>query len=191
LTIVVSTTHFFETSAVFRRWLEANHLSEVELVVGYHKVGSGRPSMSWPQSVEEALCFGWIDGVRKRIDDVSYQIRFTPRKARSIWSAVNIAKIEKLRGEGRMTDAGEAAFSRRTEARSGVYSHEQANVAELLPELARVFKKDKAAWAFFQSTPPGYRKVMLHWLASARKPETRDLRFKALVQACAEGKRLR
>lgn len=159
--------------------------------MGFHKVDSGRPSISWPESVDEALCFGWIDGVRKRIDDCSYQIRFTPRKVSSIWSAVNIAKIQKLRGDGRMTEAGEAAYSRRTEAKSGVYAYEQRSMAELSSEQLRAFQKNKPAWQFFQGTPPSYQKVMLHWLVSAKRPETRASRFDALVRACANSTRLR
>jgi uncharacterized protein YdeI (YjbR/CyaY-like superfamily) len=161
------------------------------LLVGFHKVDSGRPSMTWPESVDEALCFGWIDGVRKRIDEHAYSIRFTPRKPASIWSAVNIAKFEQLSASGRMTPAGAAAFAHRTEAKSGVYAYEQADTAELSAAETRAFKRDKAAWKYFEATPPGYRKVILHWITSAKREETRASRFATFVQACAAGKRLR
>ncbi len=189
--VAVSSLRFFANSAEFRQWLEANAAAEIELLVGFYKIGSGRPSMSWPESVDEALCFGWIDGVRRRIDAAAYQIRFTPRKPTSIWSAVNIAKMDALRASGRMTAAGEAAFSRRTEAKSNVYAYEQASVAELSLGDERAFKQKPEAWQFFQAAPASYRKVILHWLSSAKKPETRAHRFKTLVQACADGRRLR
>ena len=181
---------YFATAADFRRWLEANAATASELLVGFHKVGSGKPSMSWSASVDEALCFGWIDGVRKRVDDAAYTIRFTPRKPTSIWSAINIAKIEQLTAAGRMTPAGAAAFAKRTEARSKVYCHEREQDAELSAAELRDFKRHKAAWAFFESTPPGYRKVTLHWITGARKPETRAARLAKLLEACAAGRRL-
>jgi len=182
---------FFPNAQAFRQWLGANAGSATELLVGFHKVGTGRPSMSWSESVDEALCFGWIDGVRRRIDDASYTIRFTPRKPTSIWSAINIAKVAQLQAEGRMRPAGAQAFARRTEARSMVYSHEQENTAELSPIELRAFKRNKAAWYFFDSTPPGYRKVMLHWVCSAKKPETQAARLARLIEASAAGLRLR
>jgi uncharacterized protein YdeI (YjbR/CyaY-like superfamily) len=189
----MSTTspRFFATSAAFRAWLQANAATASELLVGFHKVDSGRPSMSWPESVDEALCVGWIDGVRKRIDDDSYQIRFTPRKPTSIWSAVNIAKFQKLVAEGRMTPAGAKAFSHRSEKKSAVYAFEQAATAELSAQEVGAFKRDRAAWTFFEATPPSYRKVILHWITTAKKPETRASRLAKLVQACAAGERLR
>ena len=182
---------FFADAQAFRSWLEANAATSSELLVGFYKVRSGRPSMSWPESVDEALCFGWIDGIRRRIDDVAYSIRFTPRKPKSNWSAVNIAKFEKLQGEGRMTPAGAEAFARRTEFKSRVYAYEQKSTAEFSTAQLRDFKRNKAAWSFFQATPPGYRKVMLHWVTSAKKAETRASRFAKLVEACAAGKRLK
>ncbi|MFZ4289363.1 YdeI/OmpD-associated family protein [Variovorax sp. HJSM1_2] len=147
--------------------------------------------MSWSESVDEALCFGWIDGVRKRVDDASYTIRFTPRKPTSIWSAVNIAKVAQLRAQGRMTAAGEEAFARRTAAKSAVYAHEQATSAELSAAELHMFKSQQSAWHFFEKTPPGYQKVMLHWICSAKRPETRSTRLAKLVQACVMGLRLR
>ncbi len=182
---------FFANAAAFRTWLEAHCASEAELLVGFHKLDSGKPSMSWPESVDEALCFGWIDGVRKRIDDLSYSIRFTPRKATSIWSAVNIAKIEKLQAEGKMTTAGTKAFAHRQEHKSKVYAYEQSATAELSPEELQTFKRDAQAWAFFEATPPSYKRVILHWITSAKKAETRATRFSSLFKACAAGQRLR
>ncbi|MDO9405451.1 MAG: YdeI/OmpD-associated family protein [Polaromonas sp.] len=182
---------FFATAEDFRAWLEQHASSSRELLVGFHKVQSGQPSMSWSASVDEALCFGWIDGVRRRIDDASYSIRFTPRQPRSIWSAVNIAKVEVLAREGRMTLAGADAFALRRADRSAIYSHEQAQVAELRPDELRLFKSAKAAWTYFESTPPCYRKVMLHWVTSAKKDETRASRLARVMEASASGRRLR
>ena len=181
---------YFADAAAFRRWLETHAATETELLVGFRKVGSGQPSMTWPESVDEALCFGWIDGRRKRVDDTAYSIRFTPRKANSIWSSVNIAKMAQLRAAGRMTPAGEQAFALRSEAKSGIYSHEQARAAELEAEETAVFMADPAAWAYFGTLPPGYRKQVLHWITTAKKAETRAGRLARLVQACAAGKRL-
>ena len=183
--------NFFASTQAFRRWLEANANHAAELLVGYHKVATGRPSMTWSASVDEALCFGWIDGVRNRIDDESYQIRFTPRRPGSIWSAINIAKLRKLQAEGRMTPAGLAAFAKRTEAKSVVYSYEQASTAELSGAELREFKRNKAAWQFFECSAPSHKKVVLHWVCSSKKPETRLRRFLKLVDACASGRRLR
>lgn len=182
---------FFATAAEFRAWLEANAATATELLVGFYKLDSGRLSMSWPESVDEALCVGWIDGVRRRIDDAAYSIRFTPRKADSIWSAVNIAKVAQLRAQGRMRPAGEAAYARRSEARSKVYSHERLSDAELSPDEARAFAAQAEAWRYFASTPPGYRRVVLHWVTSAKKAETRAARLARLVAACAAGQRLK
>ena len=182
---------YFVDSTAFRAWLEANAASESELLVGFHKVGSGLPSMSWSESVDEALCFGWIDGVRKRVDEASYCIRFTPRKATSIWSAINIAKVAQLQEQGRMRAAGAKAFSLRQEHKSRVYAFEQEATAELSPQELRAFKRTAGAWEFFQATPPSYKKVVLHWVATAKKAETRVSRFKKLLQASASGQRLR
>lgn len=182
---------FFASSDLFRVWLEENASTATHLVVGFWKVDSGRPSMSWSQSVDEALCFGWIDGVRKRIDDHSYQIRFSPRKRGSIWSAVNIDKFERLSEAGRMTTAGAEAYSHRAEDRSVIYAYEQADTAELTAKEQRTFQKNRSAWQFFESCPPSYRKTLLHWITTAKKPETREKRLLKLIDASAEGKRLR
>jgi uncharacterized protein YdeI (YjbR/CyaY-like superfamily) len=182
---------FFATPSAFRAWLDKHAATETELLVGFWKVDSGKPSMTWSQSVDEALCFGWIDGVRKRIDDIAYTIRFTPRKPGSIWSAINIAKVEQQRALGRMTEAGARAFALRTTDKSVVYSYEQAAVAALSAAELRGFRKDKAAWTYFEACPPGYRKQLLHWVTSAKKPETRASRLQVLIDACRDGKRLR
>lgn len=184
------TPSFFEDAAAFRAWLAENAASASELLVGFHKVGTGRPCMSWSESVDEALCFGWIDGVRRRIDEDTYSIRFTPRKPSSIWSVVNIAKMDKLRAQGKMTAAGEAAFARRSEAKSGIYSHERTDAAELSEDETARFRRDQAAWAYFETVPPGYRKTVLHWITSAKKAETRAGRLDRLIAACAGGERL-
>ena len=185
---------FFASPAAFRAWLAAHAASASELIVGFHKVATGRPSLSWSESVDEALCFGWIDGVRRRIDEERYCIRFTPRRPGSIWSAVNLAKVEALRAAGRMQPAGEAAFAQRLAHKSAVYSYEQPPQppAELSPAELREFKRAKAAWQFFsEATPPSYRKLVLHWVCSAKKPETRAARLGRLMTACAAGERLR
>lgn len=182
---------YFASAALFRAWLDVHAGSATELLVGFHKVGSGQPCMSWSDSVDEALCVGWIDGVRKRIDDANYSIRFTPRKPTSIWSAVNIAKMERLQADGRMTPPGLAAFAKRSEARSRVYAHERSDVAELSVAEQAAFQRDAEAWAYFETCPPGYRKLVLHWITKARKPETRAARLAALVEACSKGERMR
>ncbi|MBK7063054.1 MAG: YdeI/OmpD-associated family protein [Rubrivivax sp.] len=182
---------YFASAIEFRLWLGLHATTAAELMVGFWKVDSGRPSMTWSESVDEALCFGWIDGVRRRIDDHAYQIRFTPRKKTSIWSAVNIAKVEQLTAEGRMTEAGAQAFAHRTDGRSVVYAYEQAETAELAAAELRAFKRSKAGWAYFEACPPSYRKVILHWVISAKKADTRMSRLHTLIEACKESKRLR
>lgn len=183
-------SNFFESATQFRAWLAEHGGQRTELIVGFWKVGSGRPSMTWSESVDEALCFGWIDGVRKRIDDASYQIRFTPRKKGSIWSAINIAKVEALIAAGRMAPAGLAAYEARTEAKSLAYSYEQRTHPELLESEVQHFKRHKVAWSFFEACPPSYRRPILHWVVSAKKPETRDRRLGQLIEACGRRERL-
>jgi len=187
----MTTPTYFENAAAFRRWFEAHADTATELLVGFHKVDSGRPSMTWSQSVDEALCFGWIDGVRKRIDDAAYTIRFSPRKPTSIWSAINIAKVASLQAEGKMTAAGAKAFSHRKEAKSRIYAFEQEATAELSAQELKTFKREKVAWKYFEASPPGYRKTLLHWVTTAKREETRVSRLKTLIEACAIGKRLR
>lgn len=185
----MKTLLFFETPADFRKWLEENHQTETELLVGYYKVATKKPSMNWSESVDEALCFGWIDGVRRSIDDDSYCIRFTPRNPKSNWSAVNIKKVEEMIRLGKMTPAGLAAFEKRKEDRSAIYSYENPP-EKLNPEMEAHFRNNKAAWDFFGKQPPSYRKPRLLWVMSAKQKATQFSRLDKLIAACAEGKRL-
>jgi uncharacterized protein YdeI (YjbR/CyaY-like superfamily) len=180
---------FFATPAAFRKWLARHHATTSELVVGFHKRDSGKPSLTWPESVDEALCFGWIDGVRRRIDDASYSIRFTPRQPQSTWSAVNIAKVGQLEREGRMTDAGRAAFARRRENRSGIYSYEQ-RPQELPPEYRKILDRNPAAARDFDARPAGYRKTAIWKVVSAKQEATRLRRLAQLVDCHARGELL-
>lgn len=175
---------FFEAPDQWRRWLETSHDTAKEQWVGYYKVGSGKPSITWSQSVDEALCYGWIDGVRKSIDKESYKIRFTPRKPRSIWSVVNMKKVEELIEQGRMTEAGLIAYSKRTESKSGVYSFEQENV-RLSEEDESSFRANEKAWAFFEAQADWYRKAAVWKIVSAKKEETRAKRLAELI-SCSE-----
>jgi len=179
---------FFATPAAFRRWLEKNHDSKSELWVGFHKRATGKPSLTWPQSVDEALCFGWIDGLRKRIDDASYQIRFTPRKADSTWSRVNCDRMAVLVAEGRVTEAGRAAFERRSEKRSGTYSYEQRAQARFDPDSERRFRAARAAWEFFENQAPWYRRAATWWVMSAKRDATRRRRLDQLIASSAAGR---
>jgi uncharacterized protein YdeI (YjbR/CyaY-like superfamily) len=181
---------FFTTALEFRAWLSVNAATANELAVGFRKVGTGLPSLTWPESVDVALCFGWIDGVRKRIDDASYQIRFSPRRTGSIWSAVNIAKAEQLIAEGRMEPPGQAAFDLRTERKSAIYSYEQEGGPALAPSELEEFRKNGPAWAYFQALPPGYRRTMTHWIVSTKQPAARARRLMKFMDSCAAGIRL-
>ena len=185
------TARFFATPAAFRKWLEAHHESCDELLVGFHKKGSGKPSITWPQAVDEALCFGWIDGVRKSIDEDSYTIRFTPRKERSTWSAVNIASAKELIEKGSMRPAGLRAFERRTENRSQIYAYEQRNEAVLDRAAEREFRANAAAWKFFQAQPPWYRRTAIYWVMTAKKEDTRQRRLATLIDDCAHERTLK
>jgi uncharacterized protein YdeI (YjbR/CyaY-like superfamily) len=180
---------FFNDQHEFRKWLDKNHETETELLVGFYKVGSPKPSMSWPESVDQALCFGWIDGVRKRIDDESYSIRFTPRKSTSIWSAINIRKVEDLVKAGQMQPAGLAAFEKRTESRSKIYAYEN-DPAELSKEYREIFQANKKAWDFFKSQAPSYQRVIVHRIMTAKQEKTRLARLDQVIQASKAGKRL-
>jgi uncharacterized protein YdeI (YjbR/CyaY-like superfamily) len=186
-----SVATFFAKPADFRAWLEENHDRASELWVGFHKKGSGRPSITWPESVDEALCFGWIDGVRKSLGADSYMIRFTPRKPRSTWSAVNIRRAQELVAEGRMRPAGLKAFEARSDDRSAIYSYEQRHAAKLDPEQEREFRANEKAWEYFQSRPPSYRKTAIWWVVSAKREETRRRRLRTLVDDSAQGRTLR
>ncbi len=180
---------FFATPADFRRWFAKNAATKAELLVGFHKKGSGKPSITWPESVDEALCVGWIDGVRRSIDDTSYTIRFTPRRPGSAWSAINIAKVKELTAAGRMKPAGLAAFAAR-DARDAGYSYQQLTTAPFSPEQEKRFRRDAKAWRFFSAQPPGYRRVATYWVASAKKEETRERRLAILIADSAAGRRL-
>jgi len=180
---------FFRTPEDFRIWLEKNHTTATELWVGFYKRDSGKRSITWPESVDQALCFGWIDGVRKRVDEISYQIRFTPRRRGSIWSATNIKRAKKLVEQNRMRPTGLRAFAARIENKSGIYSYEQ-RTTELEESHATHLKKNKAAWNFFQTQPPSYRKMISWWIVSAKKEETRMARLAKLISESAKGKRL-
>jgi uncharacterized protein YdeI (YjbR/CyaY-like superfamily) len=185
------TPTFFATPQELRAWLEAHHADARELFVGFHKKGTGRPSITWPESVDEALCFGWIDGVRRSLGPESYVIRFTPRKARSTWSAVNIKRAGELIAEGRMQPAGLKAFEARTDDRSAIYAYEQRGEAKLDPEQEREFRANAAAWEHFQSRPAGYRKSALWWVVSAKREETRRKRLTTLIEDSAAGRTIR
>ena len=181
---------FFRTPADFRRWLAKNHARATELLVGFHKVNSGKPSITWPESVDEALCFGWIDGIRRRIDDSSYSIRFTPRKADSTWSAINIKRARALSVAGRMQPSGLQAFEARADERSAIYSYEQRHAATLTPDLERRFHAVRPAWKFFQAQAPSYRKAAIWWVLSAKKEATRLKRLEKLIADSRAGNRL-
>ena len=180
---------FFPTSEHFREWLKRNHDKEDVLLVGFYKRQSGRPSMTWSESVDAALCFGWIDGVRKGVDDLSYTIRFSRRRPRSIWSAINIAKVKELIKQGLMHPAGLASWEKRDEKKSAIYSYERATASFSAADEKR-FRANKAAWTFFSEQPPGYRKQMTYRVVSAKKEETRQKRLKKLIDASAKKKRL-
>jgi len=182
--------HFFTTPADFRDWLDKNSETETELLVGFYKMKSGKASITWPESVDQALCYGWIDGVRKSLAGDSYTIRFTPRKPTSIWSAINIDKMENLLKQGLVKPAGITAYEKRTENKSRIYSHERTEDAVLPAEMEKQFKANKTAWDFFMVQPPGYRKTMLHLIVCAKQEKTRQARFEKLLTASAEGKRV-
>ena len=172
---------YFATPAEFRSWLEEHHDSAQELWVGFHKKSTGKRSITWPEAVDQALCFGWIDGIRKRVDADSYMNRFTPRRPRSNWSAVNIKRVKELTEAGLMRPAGLAAFEKRTDDRSAVYSYEQKE-AQLGPEYEEQFRANKAAWKWFQGQPPYYRKTAIRWVVSAKREETRLKRLATLIE---------
>jgi uncharacterized protein YdeI (YjbR/CyaY-like superfamily) len=180
---------YFSSPEEFRAWLEEHHASAGEVWIGYWKKHTGKPSLTWSQAVDEALCFGWIDGILRRVDDERHVQRFTPRKATSNWSAVNIAKVGRLRAAGRMRPAGEAAFALRRAEKSGVYSYEQRDKASFEPEQEQRFRADAAAWEYWSAAPAGYRKMATWWVVSAKKPETRAKRLATLIEHSAAGRR--
>lgn len=177
---------FFATADAFRDWLEKNHHRAAELLVGFYKRGSGKPSITWPESVDEALCFGWIDGVRRSIDESSYTIRFTPRKSSSVWSAVNIKRAQKLRRSGRMRTAGLQAFERRDEKKSAIYSYERQN-AQLPAPFEKEFRANKKAWDYFRSQAPWYQRTATYWVVSAKQEETQRRRLAQLIADSEHG----
>ena len=181
---------FFGTPGEFRAWLEENHETEPEIWVGYYKKATGKPSMTWSEAVDEALCFGWIDGKRQRIDEERHRQRFTPRRPQSTWSAINIAKIADLRAQGRMTPAGEAAFAARREDRSAVYSYERRHEAAFDAEQETAFRGNEGGWAWFSAQSASYRQTATFWVVSAKRPETRAKRLATLIECSAEGRRV-
>ena len=180
---------FFSNPEKFREWLERNHDSATELLLGFHKKSSGKKSVTYAEALDEALCYGWIDGVRKNLNETSYTIRFTPRKARSIWSLVNVRHVERLAKEGRMRPAGIEAYARRDPKRTGIYAFEN-RPREFSPEFEKAFRKNKTAWSFFEKQPPGYRRLVIFRVMGAKKEETRLKRFKELVEVSEKGLRL-
>lgn len=180
---------FFPTPEKFRAWLKKHHAHERELWVGFHRKASGKPSITWPESVDEALCVGWIDGIRKSVDEQNYMIRFTPRKPTSNWSEVNINRVAVLTREGRMLPAGLEAFRKRAEEKSGIYSYEQRKTAVLNEEFDAQFRANKAAWKFFEGLPASYRKTMIWWVVSAKREETRRQRLAKLIEHSQKGRR--
>ncbi len=182
---------FFATPADFRYWLRTNHEIASELWVGFHRKGSGRPSITWPESVAEALCVGWIDGIRKGIDEISYMIRFTPRKRTSTWSEVNIGRVAELTRLGRMRPAGLRAFAERKEAKSGIYAYEQRKAAVLDEAGERQFRANPKAWEFFQAQPAWYRKTAIWRVVSAKRPQTRQKRLDILIADSEKGQPIR
>jgi uncharacterized protein YdeI (YjbR/CyaY-like superfamily) len=186
----IMTASFFAKQSDFRKWLEKNHKKETELLVCFYKVDSGKPSMTWSQSVDQALCFGWIDGIRRSIDKDSYSIRFTPRKATSIWSAINIKKVEDLTKQGLMQPAGLASFKLRKEHNSKIYSYEK-EAQKLPPDFEKKFKGNKKAWEFFTTQAPSYQKAIIHWILAANKELTQLTRINKLIAESEAQKRLR
>jgi uncharacterized protein YdeI (YjbR/CyaY-like superfamily) len=180
---------FFAMPADLRDWFDEHHLTEDELWIGYYKKASGRPSVDWSQVVDEALCVGWIDGVRKSVDDEISVQRLTPRRKGSTWSAINVAKVAKLTEEGRMRPAGLAAFAARTEANTGIYSHERP-VASFSDEAEARFRADELAWSDWERRPAGYRRQATHWVTSAKQAATRERRLTQLIEDSRAGRRV-
>ena len=183
-------TRYFRTPVEFRAWLVKNHAKVTELGVVLHSKASGRPTMTWSEAVDQALCFGWIDSIARRLDETSRVQRFTPRKPRSNWSAVNIKKVAELTAQGLMMPGGLAAFARREEARSGVYSYENRHLAALDPGREAEFRANAGAWEFFNRQPPSYRQTSIYWVMNARREETRSSRLARLIGASGERRRL-
>jgi uncharacterized protein YdeI (YjbR/CyaY-like superfamily) len=181
---------FFDSPSAFRRWLEKNHTTSNELYVGYYKKHTGKPSLTWPQSVDEALCFGWIDGIRRSWDEEGYIIRFTPRRKTSIWSAINLRRVPELIKEGRMRPAGLAIYEARNPEKANKYSFEQRETAKLPPAMVKQFRASKKAWAFFEAQPPGYRRLIAFYVVSAKQDATRQRRLERVIRDSAAGRRV-
>ena len=182
---------YFATAAEFRAWLTKHHATATELVVGFHKRATGKPSMTWPESVDEALCFGWIDGVRRSVDGERYTIRFSPRRPRSIWSNKNVARMKQLIAARKVKPAGLAAYEARSKDRSGVYSFEQRKALALSPAQQRELAANRAAAAFFAAQPPWYQRACVHWIVSAKREETRASRLATLIADSAAGRTIK
>jgi len=182
---------YFTAEHEFRSWLEANHLTAKELTVGYHKVGSGKPSMTWSGSVDVALCYGWIDGIRRSVDAERYTIRFTPRKPGSNWSLVNLAKVEELIARGLMQPAGMDAYNRRKDSKTGVYRYESGGEQTLDEQMIEIFTADAEAWKYFQLQSPSYKRAAISWVMAARQPETRLRRLTELVASSSRQEYIR
>ncbi len=180
---------FFATPDELRDWFDVNHETAAELWLGYYRKSTGRPSVDWPQAVDEALCVGWIDGVRRSVDDMTFVQRFTPRRKGSTWSAINVAKVANLTKEGRMRPAGIAAFEARSDANTAIYSYEQPDAAFTPEEVAR-FKADSAAWADWAARPPSYRRAVMYWVTSAKQAATRARRLETLIADSAAGRKV-
>jgi len=180
---------YFSDQLELRKWFEKNHDKEKELLVGYYKKDSGKPSVTWPESVDQALCFGWIDGIRKSLDEISYTIRFTPRKTTSTWSAININKVKELTKLGLVKDSGWEAFQKRKENKSRIYSFEQ-KVIKLDKNLERIFKKNKKAWNFFILQISSYQRTTTHWVMSAKQEATRSKRLSVLIDCSSNEEKI-
>jgi len=181
---------FFATPAAWRRWLAQNHARSKEVLVGFHKRGSGTPSITWPESVDEALCYGWIDGIRRRLDDDRYTIRFTPRRRGSTWSLINVRRVLELTKLGRMREAGTRAFEARTAKKTGRASYEQRRKIVLARAHERHFKASSDGWVFFKAQPPWYQRMATWWVVSAVKEETRQRRLERLIDECVRKRRM-
>lgn len=180
---------FFPTPAHLRKWLEKNHKKKDELWIGMYKTHSGKKSVTWPEVVDQALCFGWIDGIRKSIDEISYMNRITPRRATSIWSTKNINRFKELQELGLITPAGQAAFDAKKDSHTNRYSFEQASVT-LLPEYAKKLKANKKAWRYFQTLPPSKQRPSIWWVMSAKQKATQLRRLENLIASSAKGEKI-
>lgn len=180
---------YFQDQDEFREWLEKNHFTKSEIIVGYYKTGTGKPSMTWSQSVDQAICFGWIDGIRRSIDEERYCIRFTPRKPTSNWSNVNIKKVENLQKKGLMKESGLRVYNSRKDSKSGIYSFEK-EAAKLDDTFEEIFKSNQIAWDFFAKQPPSYKKTHIYWVMTARQEATKISRLNKLITASEQHMRL-